>query len=136
MNSISDFNESLFRLYYDFLKANKLFGYLYTNKPNLVPTLSDSRIRRWPMAVSGFSNVCTYSILPKGPEIYKNCHVISQLWRGYVLDNFEKLKFLSEHQKLGIKYELFSDLKINGTRGDKRIKDILVKYNIKVNETV
>ena len=61
--------------------------------------------------------------------------VHSQLWRGFVLDNIDSLPFINNEQRKSVINRLKSDLRMNGTRRDERVREILRKYEIKIIET-
>jgi hypothetical protein len=133
--SVRDFNVSLIELYYRFLKKHGIFGRVYTHKPNTIPTRNTVRNAGWALSVSGYSNSHTYSLFDKTAKNSRETYVLSQLWRGYVLDNLDKLKFTSDDHRVSTIYDLRSDLKSNGTRGSKEVRNILRKYDIRILET-
>ena len=126
------FNMSLLKLYFKFLKKERIFGGVYgKGNPNL-PTFSKITKYTYPLSVSPLSNYYTYVVIG-GTQ--KDGLVYSQLWRGYVLDNIDSLEFTNDSHKNNVLNNLKSDLRMNGTRRDERVREILRKYDIKIIET-
>jgi len=126
------FNRSLLKLYFKFLKKERVFGGVYRKGiPNL-PTFSKITKYAFPLIVSSFSNSYTYIVIG-GAQ--KDGLVYSQLWRGYVLDNIDSLEFTNDSHRRNVLYNLKCDLRLNGSRGNERVREILRKYDMKIIET-
>ena len=133
--SVKEFNRSLVELYYCFLKKYGLFRNLYTCKSRLIPTRAVAERTGWALSVSAYSNSHTYLLLSDDYADKRRSYVLSQLWRGYVLDNLDRLKFTSDNHRRSTIFEVKHDLQSNGTRNNKEVRDILHKYDIRVRES-
>ena len=126
------FNRSLLKLYFKFLKKERIFGGVYGKENPNLPTFNKIMKYAYPLSVSPFSNSYTYVVIG-GTQ--KDGLVYSQLWRGYVLDNIGSLEFTNDSHRENVLYNLKSDLRINGSRGDERVREILKKNELKIIET-
>lgn len=126
------FNRSLLKLYFKFLKKERIFGGVYGEGNQYLPTFSKITNCAYPLSVSSLSNSYTYFVI--GGE-QKDGLVYSQLWRGYVLDNIDSLEFTNDSHRNGVLDNLKSDLRINGSRGNERVREILKKNELKIIET-
>lgn len=118
------------RLYIMFLKKEGLFSGVYTNNPSIPPLRELPK--RFCISISSLSNQYTHRVMGKESSAGL---VHSQLWRGFVLDNIGSLPFINNEQRKTVINRLKSDLRMNGTRRDERVREILRKYEIKITET-
>ena len=119
-------------MYFKFLKKERIFGGVYgEGNPNL-PTFSKITNYAYPISVSPLSNCYTYVVIG-GAQ--KDGLVYSQLWRGYVLDNIDSLEFTNDSHRKNVLNNLKNDLRINGSRGNERVREILKKNELKITET-
>ena len=126
-----EYNKSVIALYYMFLKKYGLFNKLYTVQKHLVPKINNPKPWSWTFGISGFSNTFTTPLLMDNMEAYGGRFVISQLWRGFALDNIDKISFKSDEQKKSAVDLIKRDLRWNGDKGDDRVKEILKRHSIK-----
>ena len=119
-------------MYFKFLKKERIFGGVYRKGiPNL-PTFSKITKYAYPLIVSSLSNSYTYVVMG-GAQ--KDGLVYSQLWRGYVLDNIDSLEFTNDSHRKDVLHNLKIDLRLNGSRGNERVREILKKNELKIIET-
>lgn len=122
------YNQSLIKLYYQFLKKEGLFDRIYQLSvlaSKEMPKLTE--VNRYVCyCASSISNMNTKRLLRDGEYNL----IYSQLWRGFLLDNFHKLEFFDEERMNSTLRNIRFDLQNNGTRGDKRVEKILEKYDI------
>jgi hypothetical protein len=126
------FNRSLLKLYFKFLKKERIFGVVYRNEISSLPTFSKITKYAYPLFVSSLSNSYTYIVIG-GAQ--KDGLVYSQLWRGYVLDNIDSLEFTNDSHRKDVLHNLKIDLRLNGSRGNERVREILKKNELKIIET-
>ena len=119
-------------MYFKFLKKERIFGGVYRKENPNLPTFSKITKYACPLIVSSFSNSYTYVVI--GGE-QKDGLVYSQLWRGYVIDNIDSLEFINDSHRKNVLYNLKSDLTINGSRDNERVREILKKNELKIIET-
>ena len=119
-------------MYFKFLKKERIFGGVYRKGSKDLPTFSKVRKYAGPLSVSPFSNAYTYVVIG---GTSKDGLVYSQLWRGYALDNIDSLEFLNYNHRMNVLHNLKSDLRINGSRGNERVREILKKNELKIIET-
>jgi hypothetical protein len=114
------------------LKKERIFGGVYRKENPNLPTFNKITKYACPLSVSPLSNSYTYVVIG---GTHKDGLVYSQLWRGYVLDNIDSLEFINYSHRNNVLNDLKYDLRINGSRGDERVREILRKYEIKIIET-
>lgn len=129
-NEVYNYNLGVMRLYVMFLKKEGLFSGVYTNNPRIPPLRQLPK--RFCISISGLSNQYTHRVMGKENSAGL---VHSQLWRGFVLDNIDSLPFINNEQRKSVINCLKNDLRMNGTRRDERVREILRKYDIKIIET-
>ena len=119
-------------MYFKFLKKERIFGGVYRKENPNFPTFSKITNYAYPISASSLSNCYTYVVIG-GTQ--KDGLVYSQLWRGYVLDNIDSLEFANYNHRNNVLNDLKSDLSINGSRGNERVREILKKNELKIIET-
>ena len=115
------------------MKKERIFGGVYGKENPSFPTFSKITKYAGPLSVSPLSNCYTYLVIG-GKQ--KDGLVYSQLWRGYVLDNIDSLEFTNYNHRNYVLNDLKNDLKLNGSRGSERVREILKKNELKIIETV
>jgi hypothetical protein len=115
------------------LKKERIFGGVYRKENSNLPTFSKITKYAYPLFVSSLSNSYTYLVIG-GAQ--KDGLIYSQLWRGYVLDNIDSLEFVNDNHRKNVLHDLKSDLIINGSRGNERVREILKKNKLKIIETI
>ena len=119
-------------MYFKFLKKERIFGGVYRKENPNFPTFSKITNYAYPISASSLSNCYTYIVI--GGTL-KDGLVYSQLWRGYVLDNIDSLEFANYNHRKNVLSDLKSDLSVNGSRGNERVREILKKNELKIIET-
>ena len=119
-------------MYFKFLKKERIFGGVYRKENPNLPTFSKITNYAYPISVSPLSNSYTYVVIGGTQE---DGLVYSQLWRGYVLDNIDSLEFTNDSHRKNVLNNLKNDLRINGSRGNERVREILKKNELKITET-
>lgn len=125
------FNRSLLKLYFKFLKKEKIFGKIYNVRNYNIPTLDKVMKYKYPLCVSNFSNLYSYVLSSGGIKAL----VYSQLWRGYVIDNIDSIEFIDHKQRNYVLCDLKNDLRLNGSRNNEKVREILRKNDLKIYET-
>jgi len=146
-DSNSEYNNSVLRLYYRFLRKIGLFRELYGEHGKFIPRLGDKPRGINVFPISDFSLTYTCKLMT-GISYYKLCfyneenekirHKLlqySQLWRLFILDNFDKVKFTDATHKRKVHAFILSELSKNGTRGSKEVEEGFRKYDLKIKYT-
>jgi hypothetical protein len=148
-DSNSEYNNSVLRLYYRFLRKIGLFRELYGERGKFIPRLGEKPIGLNAYPISNFSLTYTCKLMT-GKTYFKLCfdagdrenekirHKLlqySQLWRLFILDNFDKVKFTDATHKQYVYTFILSELSKNGTRGSKEVEEGFRKYDLKIKYT-
>ena len=122
-----DFNISVFKLYLMFLKREVLFSKLYTSS-DAKDILNLRTLKHYPfrISVSDLSLTNTHKLLCTRYNT-RDSLVYSQLWRGFVLDNIDKIDGMGSYELERLKETLISTIQLN-YKSDYRIKKIIEKW--------
>ena len=148
-DSNSEYNNSVLRLYYRFLRKIGLFHKLYGECGKFIPRLGEKPRGINVFPISDFSMTYTCKLMTGRPflklcfdvenkENEKIRHKLlqySQLWRLFILDNFDKVKFTDVTHKRNVRAFILSELSKNGTRGSKEVEEGFRKYDLKIKYT-
>ena len=148
-DSNSEYNNSVLRLYYRFLRKIGLFHKLYGECGKFIPRLGEKPMRVNVFPISNFSMTYTCKLMTgrsffnlffdvEDKENEKIRHKLlqySQLWRLFILDNFDKVKFTNATHKQSVYALILSELSKNGTRGSKEVEEGFRKYDLKIKHT-
>lgn len=118
-------------LFLKFLKVRGLFFRLYDKQAKSMPSIKQYK-DRWGCASDLWMmfSVCIME-RPFDNGQYTKKLQYSQLWRFFLLDNVDFIKFINEECKESFISGIKSDIRENGTRYSEEIKKYFVKYSIK-----
>ena len=131
-----------FKLFYSFLKKYGLFHRLYTTRGRNVPSHKKLGRSSYTDITDFWLDWSTYIIhktqedaTNTTTEEYRRKLQLSQLWRFYLLDNFDSLDFVDDIAKENLSYSLTESIRRNGDRGSEEVKEYFKKYkNLLVND--
>ena len=130
------YNKSVLKLYYMFLKERGLFAKLYGKYGRLIPTIYASP-RNFCFSLENFSLTYTSRLLrgatmagvESSSDDYLKLLQYSQLWRIYVFNNLDKVDLESvDTDESKVKESLLYEVKKNGSRGLDEIRDFIKNH--------
>ena len=112
------------KLFFGFMKEHKLFHRIYNSA---FLTKFDALFSQKHIRAADISQL--FIIFGTKMPCLKEDFALSQLWRFYVLDNITLFHDLEE----SLQNSIIRDLKSNGYRNNKKIKELFDKHKLKPN---